>query len=74
MADLTEEPFSFKFRKGGVVELRFHGRPVKTLKDKEAARFVNKVDNLNAYEAQHLMARVTGQFKMGTERKVNKNV
>ena len=45
MADLTEEPFSFNIRKGGVVELRFNGRPVKTLKDKEAARFVNKVDN-----------------------------
>ena len=74
MADLTEEPFSFSVRKGGVVEFRFNGRPVKTLKDKEAARFVNKVDNLNAHEAQLLMARVTGQFKMGTERKVNKNV
>ena len=68
MADLSEEPFSFNVRKGDVVDLRFRGRPIKTLKAKQAIQFLNKIERLDSHEAQLLMARVTGQFKMGNER------
>ena len=68
MADLNKEPFSFSVRKGDIVDLRFEGRSVKTLKDRAAVQFLHKIDRLNAHEAQLLMARVTGQFKMGNER------
>ena len=76
MADLREAPFSFVVRKDDVVDLRFEGRPVKTLKAKQAVQFLNKMDrlDLHAEEAQLLMARVTGQFKMGNERMGKHNV
>ena len=68
MADLSEEPFSYTVRKGDVVDLRFHGRSVKTLKAKQATQFLDRIERLDTHNAQLLMARVTGQFKMGNER------
>lgn len=73
MADLSEEPFSFNIRKGDVVDLRFRGRPVKTLRAKQAIKFLNQIERMDVHESQLLMARVTGQFKMGNEREGKDN-
>ena len=65
---LDFEPFSFRTRKDGSVELHRGGRLVVTLGTKEATKFLSKVDRLDEPAAQLLMASVTGQYKFGNER------
>ena len=39
-----------------------------TLKDKEAQKFLGKVEGLDPKQAQLVMAKITGNFKHGNER------
>lgn len=66
---IDDGAFDFVARKDGTVVVSYHGRPVTTLRGKQAARFVGRVENLAPREAQLLMARVTGNFKRGNERR-----
>lgn len=45
------------------------GRLARTLKGKEAIRFLDRVERASDEEAQRLMAAATGQFKFGNERR-----
>ncbi len=65
---IDDAAFAYQTRKSGEVEISYHGRPVTTLRDEAATKFVNRIDGLGDPEAQHLMARVTGNFKRGNER------
>ena len=44
-------------------------RPLITLSGKEAAKFIGRIESLEGRDAQLLMARVTGDFKRGNERR-----
>ncbi len=63
--------FAYRSRKSGEVEISHYGRPVIALRAEAAAKFVNRIEGLEGHEAQHLMARVTGNFKRGNERQRN---
>lgn len=65
MSDLG---FTYRERKGGVVELLHRGRLATTLRGVEAMDFLSEVQSLAASDAQQLMARLTGNFKRGNER------
>ncbi len=65
---LAECPFDFLACKNGSVQLRAHGRVVKTLSGKAATSFQLKASRLGGQALQHLLARETGQFKFGNER------
>lgn len=65
---LEREPFDFQETKDGRVFLFFEGRRVETLTGTDAARFLARVESMNAPEAQLLMARATKNFKRGNER------
>ncbi|HEY9103735.1 hypothetical protein [Chitinimonas sp.] len=65
---LEEQPFDYVACKNGSVQLRCRGRVVKTLAGTQAVRFLSKAASLDAAALQHLLARETGQFKMGTEK------
>lgn len=65
---VANEPFRFVATKEGRVLIYARGRMVKTLKGKEAAKFVAMADILEAKDLQLLMAKATGQFKFGNER------
>ncbi|MCB1693450.1 MAG: hypothetical protein KDI19_11845 [Pseudomonadales bacterium] len=65
---LAHEPFSYEDCKNGLVRIRYEGKVVKNLGQKEAMRFLARVEGANARGAQMLMAKVTGQFKFGNER------
>lgn len=60
--------FTYRERKGGVVELLHRGRIATTLRGVEAMGFLSEVQALAASDAQQLMARLTGNFKRGNER------
>ena len=47
------------------VEIRHHGRHVTTLRDAAAEKFL---DDIVQRDPQHVMARVTGNYRHGNER------
>jgi hypothetical protein len=66
---LEHEPFAYRAAKDGTVFVDFHGRAVTTLRGRAADRFLRRVGGISASEAQVEMARVTGNFKRGNERR-----
>lgn len=70
---LDEFVFGFTETKTGTVMLSHRGRTVKTLRNKEASRFLNKISQCDETQAQLLIAKLTGQFKFGNETKLDKN-
>lgn len=66
---LDESPFSYRSRKDGAIELRYEGRTVKTLRGAEAAAFAARIAGLTAPEVQLALAKATGNFKRGNERR-----
>lgn len=47
----------------------YHAAPVTALRGNAATRFLTRVDGADESAAQQLMARVTGNFKRGNERR-----
>lgn len=68
MSSNQPEGFSFKVRKSGEVEVLHFGKQASLLRALDAARFLLKAEQANDLELQHLMARVTGNYKRGNER------
>ena len=67
---LADEPFSYLARADGTIVIRYHAAPVTLLRGKAAARFTTRISTADAAGAQQLMARATGNFKRGTERRM----
>ena len=61
--------FTWQATKDGRVRISWNGRVVTTLTGTRAARFRGAVEEAGDDEAQLLMARVTGNFKRGNERR-----
>lgn len=67
---LSDEPFNFRVTKDNTVFLEYYGRQVKILKGAEAEKFLKRIRAAeNTKEAQLIMAKITGNFKRGNERK-----
>jgi chloramphenicol 3-O-phosphotransferase len=65
---LDEEVFTYRAAKDKVF-IAWRGKPVMTLKGREAERFLARIDGLDGKAAQLVMAKITGNFKRGNERK-----
>ena len=71
-ADEPDEPqFSYRTTKSGMVFVDFHGRAVTTLRGRAAERFLTRIAAMDDAGAQVEMARVTGNFKHGNERRAS---
>jgi len=66
---LGDEPFSYRASKDGKIVISWTGRRVTTLAGEEAARFLSRVATATPAEAQLVMAKATGNFKRGNERR-----
>lgn len=66
---LDDEVFTFRATKNGKVFLFWQGKQVTVLKGKAAQQFKNKMKGCNHKEAQLIMAKATGHFKHGNERR-----
>ena len=66
---LESEPFSYRETADGRVMIDWNGRRATVLTGPRAARFLNAVDGADAHRRQIEMARVTGNFKRGNERR-----
>jgi hypothetical protein len=58
--------FSYKVHKSGEVIISHRGREVTVLRGRQADKFLSRLVDTND---QQLMARVTGNFKRGNERR-----
>ena len=67
--ELHDGRYEYRAQKDGRVVITWYGRPVTTLAGKDAQKFMSRVDGLGDHDAQLLMARVTGNFKRGNERR-----
>jgi len=65
---LADRPFAWSQR-GEDVVVTHRGRQAAVLRNEAAARFLVQVSGLDEGPAQRLMARVTGNFKRGNERR-----
>jgi hypothetical protein len=66
---LASEPFSWLNRADGAIVIRYHDAPVTLLRGKAAEKFALRISGADAAAAQQLMARATGNFKRGNERR-----
>ena len=66
---LANGPFSWLSRADGTIVIRYHDAPVTLLRGKAAEKFALRVSGAEGPAAQQLMARVTGNFKRGNERR-----
>ena len=66
---LANEPFSWLARADGGIVIRYHDAPVMLLRGKTAEKFATRMSGAEGPAAQQLMARATGNFKRGNERR-----
>ncbi len=65
----ADEVFSYRTNKDNKVFISWQGKQVMILKGKKAEQFLAKITSLEHREAQLVMAKVTGNFKRGNERR-----
>jgi hypothetical protein len=61
--------FAFRAHRSGSVEILRQGRVVTVLGGPEAADFLARVEGASPAEAQQRMARMTGNYRRGNERR-----
>jgi hypothetical protein len=66
---LEEEIFSFPKGKDDKVFIYWYNQQVMILKNKMAQKFIKQIEGLDDREKQLVMAKITGNFKRGNERK-----
>lgn len=65
---LAQHPFSYASDKDGQVRIFRSNRLATILRGKDAQRFLSRIESADETKSQQLMARVTGQFKLGNEK------
>ncbi len=65
---MDNKVFTYHINKDDKVFIYWNGKPVMILKDREARKFIHRIEKLNDDELQLVMAKVTGNFKRGNER------
>jgi hypothetical protein len=65
---LEDDPFDWRTTKDGQLHVSRGGRVVTTIRGGAAAKLLAKLERAGEDEAQHLLARATGNYKRGNER------
>lgn len=66
---LDEEPFSYNVSKDKKIFIYWSGKLVTILKEKESSKFLARIENTDVKTGQLIMAKATGNFKHGNEKK-----
>ena len=66
---LGDKPFSYRATQNGRILISYRGRLVTTLAGKTASRFAATIESADSSAAQLAMAKATGHFKHGNERR-----
>lgn len=65
---MPEDTFTYR-RAGAAIMIFWRGREVKTMRGAPAAALLHKLDAADEDEQQALLAKATGNFKRGTDRR-----
>ncbi len=68
-AKLETNPFSFRVTKDNKVFIHWNGKQVMALKGSAAEKFLAAITGADDQQAQLIMAKATGQFKHGNEKR-----
>lgn len=66
---LADEPFDYEETQDGRIRITYHGRVVTTVSGTAARRLSERLEKAGPRDAQILMAKATGNFKRGNERR-----
>ena len=66
---VVPEGFSYRQTKDGRLRVAFHGRQVVTLAGGDAQRLATRLEGAGHERTQLLLAKATGNFKRGNERR-----
>ena len=66
---LRESPFQYHLAKSKRILIHWENKLIKTLSEKESAKFIARIGCKSDYEVQLELARITGNFKHGNEKK-----
>jgi hypothetical protein len=72
-SDTHDLGFTYRVRKNGEVEIFHRGRLASILRGHYAEDFKQEAGDEASAEAQRLMARVTGNYRHGNERKASEH-
>jgi len=64
-----EQPFDYKIMKGEKAQVFFGGRMIKVLIGKDYKKLIKCIDETDDYKIQLYLAKVTGNFKHGNEKR-----
>lgn len=66
---LADDPFDWRTTKDGQVLVSRGGRVVTTVRGRAAAQLLGRLSRASDDEVQQLLARVTGNYRRGNERR-----
>ena len=66
-------PFSCRVGKEGRVFLEYRGRVVRTLRDRAAQTLLERIEALEPFDVQLVLAKLTGNLRHGNERHYSPN-
>ena len=66
---LRENPFAYQIAKDGRVLIYWNERLIMTVKGQAAGKLLGKLDAANEADTQLILAKATGHFKHGNERR-----
>ena len=64
-----EKPFSWKILKEEKATIYWKNKPIKTISGKDFFKFERHIDKENSFEIQLFLAKITGNFKHGNEKR-----
>jgi hypothetical protein len=64
-----EDVFNYQTSRDGIVFIYWYGKRVKIVHGQEAKKFLSRIQDADRREGQLFMAKATGNFKRGNERK-----
>ncbi len=66
---LEKQPFQYKQLKDGKFQIQYNGRLIKTIHGSSAIKFQKIIESADLFQIQLFLAKETGQFKHGNERR-----
>jgi len=70
---LDEEPFNYKELKDNKVQIYWNNKPVMLVKGLAAKKLLMKIEKASGKEIQLTLAKITGNFKRGNEKSLQKD-
>lgn len=70
---LDEEPFDYKELKDNKVQIYWNNKPVMIVKGSAAQKLLMKIEKASGKEIQLALAKITGNFKRGNEKSLQKD-